>query len=86
MQMGLNSKTSSSDPRDASAIQRYEHKINPDELPSDVFAMISLMAGMIGMFFKMKMACWVGLFACMANVANMSRYEYEFKQAIVSFM
>lgn len=68
-----------------SAVIPYRRKtLKDDELPPDVWAMLSVVFGLMGTLLKNKAAAWMAFFTAMASLSNMRYPEADMKQILCS--
>ena len=73
------------DPKRPAAVRSYwREKLEPEQLPPDYYALLSLVMGIIGFVMKHKLCARGALFACMASVANVKTAQIDMKQIACS--
>uniref|UniRef100_A0A7S2Y0W3 Protein Asterix n=1 Tax=Fibrocapsa japonica TaxID=94617 RepID=A0A7S2Y0W3_9STRA len=74
-------------PRNPNMIRRfYREKLDPDQLPPDYIALLSLVFGIMGLMLKYKLCAWLSVFCCMSSMANIKNSEMDIKQIACSVM
>ena len=80
------SQRSAGDPRRPNAVRKYVREVlDPEQMPPDYHALLSLIAGICGFVLKNKACAWIALFACMSSVANVKSAQIDVKQIACSF-
>ncbi|CAN0500106.1 unnamed protein product [Ectocarpus sp. 12 AP-2014] len=54
--------------------------INPEQLPPDYLALLSLTFGVAGLMLKSTWASWASVFCCMSSLGNIKVHEADPKQ------
>eukprot|EP00903_Cladosiphon_okamuranus_P005328 g5326.t1 len=60
--------------------------INPDQLPPDYMALLSLTFGVAGLMLKSTWASWASVFCCVSSLGNMKADESDPKQIVCSVL
>ena len=74
------------DPREQTNVSRYENKLSMEEAPADFLHLLSLIAGLVGLMLRVRIASWICLFSFMASLAGTKHSEFDFKQVSSSFV
>lgn len=72
------------DPRDESKVVRLKYTPEGDAVEGDVYAVLSLVMGFLGVSLKYKFAAWLSLICGIASVANMKQSEMHFTHILSS--
>lgn len=73
------------DPRREAAVHKLDRpKTNPDEVPPDMMGLVSMLAGMVGLMMRNKIAAWIAIIASISSIARMKTAEMDVKQVIIS--
>lgn len=76
---------SKGDPRRPENITELPHvKLDPEDLPVDYWAILSLLFGIGGLMMRYKVSAWLALFSCVASLANMKTAQMDVKQVLAS--
>ena len=58
--------------------------LDPDALPSDYMALLSVLFGMIGLMFRIKIFAWMAAFTCISSMSTVRFDELDVKQVVCS--
>ena len=71
------------DPRRPERVVNFKAKvIDPDQLPPDWMALVSLLCGVAGLMLRQKWAAWVAFFCTLSSLTNLKNNEIDVKQII----
>jgi hypothetical protein len=74
-------------PKDPSNVNKYHREvISPDELPPDYMGLLSLLAGLIALFLKSKLASWAAAFLFINSIATAKSDAFDYKNAFMAFI
>ena len=57
-----------------------KERVDPDQLPPDYVALLSLLCGICGLMLKYKLLAWFALFFCLCSIATVKQSEMDMKQ------
>lgn len=94
VQNPLNSKCTMAErtgpPVDPVAVKRItpfvRPQLDPEKLPPDYLALLSLCFGVVGLMAKSTWAAWASTFFCMSSLGNIKSNDADFKQIGCSVM
>ncbi|CAM9267459.1 unnamed protein product [Ascophyllum nodosum] len=61
-------------------------RVDPENMPPDYLALLSLVVGVAGLMVKSTWASWVSVFFCMSSLGNLKAHEADPKQIGCSVM
>jgi len=71
---------------ESKAIKYHRDVIAPDDLPPDYMGLLSLLAGLIALFMKSKVASWFAIFLWLNSVATAKSANMDWKNTFISFI
>ena len=74
-------------PKDPAGVNKYHREIiAPDDLPPDYMGLLSLLAGLVALFLKSKVASWCAAFLFLNSVATAKTDTMDYKNTFMAFV